>query len=144
MPNGPCQAEILLSTITFGGVDLGVSVGFSLEEIVQDIVIRGEAVTGPSCRGIIHRDAIATVHFLSPPVIPPTCVKGALVITTLDAQCPPVSHVKTLGAGDNMMVPRGYSVVLNRESPPAIYSQTFVAVGDFGTAAAFIDPITLT
>lgn len=119
----PCNAEVLLMSISFKGTQLGVAVGASLDETVQDVTIRGEGKIGPTCRIPVAADLVCTCQFLVKPFFDPLAAAaktpGNLVITT---------HHKTADVVTTLtnMVPRGFSHVINRDAPPFIWSQTFV------------------
>jgi len=122
------QAEVLLVSATWNDVRLGIVVGFSFEEALQDVVIRGEGVTGPSSRSPVARDLVCTLSFLVQPPIPPIldgCTPADLVITTQLADCT-TQLTHTL----HNMVPRGFAHSMNRDAPPAIWSQSFAHQSD--------------
>ena len=120
----PCTSQVLMVSVVHGAVAYGVAVAVSYELTVQDIVVRGEGVVGPTCRAIVAKDLVAVCSFLTQPGPQNSDVtKADLVITT------------TMGNGNakvttlNDMTTRGFAFEFNRDSPPALYRQTFVHVG---------------
>lgn len=133
----PCLADVLLASAKWGDVFLGVCVGFAFEESCQDVVIRAELSTSPNCRAPIARDVVCTVSFLVPPPVDPVvngCTPNSLVIQCQEADCV-TCRTYTLAT----MVPRGYARAFNRDTPPAIFTQTFVFEGNMDIS----DPITI-
>ena len=118
-----CSAETLLATVVHGSFSYGIAVAVSYELSVQDVVIRGEARVGPSCRSIVGKDLTCVCSFL---VAPPqdSDVVNDLVITVLLADGTSIAHTLS------NMVTRGSAYEFNRESPPAMYRQSFCHVGD--------------
>jgi hypothetical protein len=124
----PSQAEVLLVSATWNGTRLGVVVGFSYEEALQDVVIRGEGVTGPSCRSPVARDMVATLSFLVGPPIDPIafgCTAGELDIVVQLADCVTQIDRKIFNT-----LPRGFSHSGNRDAPPFIWTQSFAIESD--------------
>jgi len=128
----PCDSEILLAKVEHGTFQYGIAVAVSYELSVQDVVIRGEGFVGPSCRGLVGADLTAVVSFLVKPAQESDTGEADLKITTYQADGGTVLH--TL----KDMVTRGFSYSMQRESPPAMYTQSFVHVGNMsaGTAAS--------
>lgn len=122
MAADPCDAEILLVSVLHGATRLGVSIAFSYNWSVSDVVIRDEGVTGPTCRGIVRQDLDASVEFLVQPPIVPDTGPASLVISTQRANGNARTH--TLAN----MKSRGFSQQMNRDAPPSVYSQQFVLV----------------
>jgi len=120
----PCASEVLLVTVTHGGFAYGVAVAVSYELSVQDVVVRGEGKVGPSCRAIVGKDLTAVCSFLVKPPQDSDTGPSNLVISALLGDGGARSH--TLAN----MVTRGFAYEFNRESPPAMYRQSFVHVGD--------------
>jgi hypothetical protein len=120
----PCDAETLLVSVTHGGTALGIAIGFSYEHSVQDVVIRDEGVTGPSCRGVIQQDLSASCEFLVAPPIAADTGPSSLVITTKKANGNTRTHTLAY------MKSRGSSQQMNRDAPPAVFTQQFVLVSD--------------
>ena len=118
-----CSSEVLLVSVVHGGFSYGVAVAVSYELSVQDVVIRGEGAVGPSCRAIVGKDITCVCSFL---VGPPqdSDIVANLVITTILGDGTQINH--TLSS----MVSRGSAFEFNRESPPAMYRQSFCHVGD--------------
>ncbi len=128
----PCDAEILIASATHGSTQLGIVTGWNLEFIEQDVSIRGEGVTGPTCRGVIARDFIVVVDFLVPPPIAPNTL-ATLTLNSIQADGGTKAYAITT------MRSRGYAQAFNRDSPPAQWRQTFVHVGSMAT-----DPMSIT
>jgi len=128
----PCDSEVLLAKVEHGTFQYGIAVAVSYELSVQDVVIRGEGFIGPSCRGLIGGDLVSVVSFLVKPAQESDTGPAELKITTYQADGGTVLH--TLAN----MVTRGFAYEFNRESPPAMYRQSFVHVGNMsaGTAAS--------
>ena len=128
----PCDSEVLLAKVEHGTFQYGIAVAVSYELSVQDVVIRGEGFVGPSCRGLIAADLTAVVSFLVKPAQESDTGEAELKITTYQADGGTRLH--TLAN----MVTRGHSYSMQRESPPAMYTQSFVHVGNMsaGTAAS--------
>lgn len=119
-----CSSETLLVTVVHDGFSYGVAVAVSYELSVQDVVIRGEGAVGPSCRAIIGKDLTCVCSFLVKPPQASDKGPGDLVITSMMGDGNSRTH--TLAN----MVTRGFAYEFNRESPPAMYRQSFVHVGD--------------
>ena len=129
-------ADVLLASAKWSNTYLGICVGFSFEESVQDVVIRKELSTSPDARAPIARDLVCTVSFLVGPPVDPVvngCTPGTLVILTQEADCT-TCRTHTLTG----MVPRGYVKAFNRDTPPAVWTQTFVFQGSLDTADAVV------
>lgn len=130
MAANPCTSETLLATVVHGTYNYGVAVAVSYELSVQDVVIRGEGRVGPSCRGIVGKDLTAVVTYLTKGDGAEKYMQASdtgpanLVITAYQANGNTTTH--TLAN----MVTRGFAYEFNRESPPAMYRQSFVHVGD--------------
>ena len=124
MAADPCDAGILLVSITHGSTALGIPVAFNFEQASEDVVIRGAGKTGPSCRGVVAQDLVCVADFLVKPPISTSASAASLVIVMLDANGDTITD--TLGS----MLPRGFSEEMNRDSPPAVWRQRFVHVGD--------------
>ena len=134
MAANPNQAEVLLVSAAWAGTRLGVVVGFSFEEALQDVVIRGEGVTGPSCRSPVARDMVVTLSFLVGPPIDPIangCTPGDLAIKVQLADC-----VTQLTHTIKNVLPRGYSHSGNRDAPPFIWTQSFAIQSDMTSEAS--------
>jgi hypothetical protein len=119
-----CDASILLVSITHGSTALGIPVAFKFEEAIVDVFIRKPGKTGPGCRGVVAQDLVCVADFLVKPPIAPGTAAATLTITMKDAGGDDV--IDTLAT----MIPRGYSEEMNRDSPPAVWRQRFVHVGD--------------
>lgn len=133
----PCLSDVLLASAKWGNVFLGICVGFHFEETVQDVTIRAELSTSPNCRAPIARDLVCTLSFLVPPPVDPVvngCTANNLVIQCQEADCA-TCRTYTLAT----MLPRGYARAFNRDTPPAIFTQTFVFKGSMDT----VDPVTI-
>ena len=118
-----CDSEVLLATVTHGAHSYGVATAVSYELSVQDVPIRGEGKVGPSCRPIVGKDLTVVCSFLvKPPQV--SDVKADLVITTYQGD----GGIRTHTIKD--MATRGFAYEFNRESPPAMYRQSFAHVGD--------------
>lgn len=124
MASDPCNSETLLFSITHGGVAYGLPIAVSYELSVQDVVIRGEGMIGPSCRSIIGADLTCVCSFLVKPPQASDTGPASLVITTFLGDGGTRTH--TLAS----MVTRGFAYEFNRESPPAMYRQAFAHVGN--------------
>ncbi len=124
MAADPCDAGILLVSITHGSTALGIPVAFNFEEAIEDVVIRDAGKTGPSCRGVVAQDLVCVADFLVKPPISTGASAASLVIVMKDTDGDTITD--TLGS----MLPRGYSEEMNRDSPPAVWRQRFVHVGD--------------
>jgi len=136
----PCLSEVLLVTVVHGAFTYGVAVAVSYELSVQDIVIRGEGKVGPSCRAVIGKDLTCVVSFLVKPPQDSDVTVANLVITTFMGTGATRTH--TLSS----MTTRGFAYEFNRESPPAMYRQSFVHVGDMevnGTGTADTTNVTI-
>ena len=135
MANEPCKAETLLVGVSHGGTAYGVPVAVSYELSVQDVVIRGEGMIGPSCRSIIGADLTAVCSFL---VKPPKAsdLTGSLVITAYLADGTNRTHTLL------NMVTRGFAYEMNRESPPALYRQSFAHVGNMQSISDGVGDLT--
>lgn len=120
----PCASEVLLVTVTHGAFSYGVAVAVSYELSVQDVVVRGEGKVGPSCRAIVGKDLTAVCSFLVKPPQDSDTGPANLVINALMGDGNARAHVLA------NMVTRGFAYEFNRESPPAMYRQSFVHVGD--------------
>ena len=120
----PCDSDVLLVSVFHGSFQYGVAVAVSFELSVQDVVIRGEGVVGPSCRAIVGKDLTCVCSFLVQPPQNSNAGPANLVITA------------TTGSGDTVthtlqnMVTRGFAYEFNRESSPAMWRQSFVHVGN--------------
>ena len=137
MAASPNQSEVLLVSGSWNGTRLGIVVGFSYEQALQDVVIRGEGMTGPSCRSPVARDMVATISFLVGPPIDPIangCTPGELDIVVQLADCTTQITHKILN-----VLPRGYSHSGNRDAPPFIWTQSFAIQSDM-TAQATVNP----
>ena len=133
----PCLSDVLLASAKWGETFLGICVGFAFEESVQDVVIRKELSTSPDCRAPIARDVVCTLSFLVPPPIDPVdngCTPETITIQCQEADCTTCRTYTLL-----TMVPRGYSRAFNRDTPPAIFTQTFVFEGNMDET----DPISI-
>lgn len=119
----PCGSEVLLMTVVHTPFSYGVAVAVSYELSVQDVVVRGEGTVGPACRAIVGKDLTAVVSFLVKPPQESNTGPANLVITTYMGTGATRTH--TLAS----MVTRGFAYEFNRESPPAMYRQSFVHVG---------------
>jgi len=120
----PCTSQVLMVSVIHGAVSYGVAVAVSYELTVQDIVVRGEGVVGPTCRAIVAKDLVAVCSFLTQPGPQNSDVTEAdLVITTTMGN----GNAKVTTLKD--MTTRGFAFEFNRDSPPALYRQTFVHVG---------------
>lgn len=115
--------EALMVSVIHGTFQYGIAVAVSYELTVQDIVVRGEGVVGPTCRAIVAKDLVAVCSFLVKPPQDSDVTVADLVITT------------TTGNGDSRvttlknMTTRGFAYEANRDAPPFLYRQTFVHVG---------------
>jgi len=127
-----CDSEMLLAMVKHGDFQYGIAVAVSYELSVQDVVVRGEGFVGPSCRSIVGADLTAVVSFLVKPAQESDTGEADLKITTYQGDGGTRLH--TLAN----MVTRGHSYSMQRESPPAMYTQSFVHVGNMsaGTAAS--------
>lgn len=120
----PCHSQVLLATVVHGAVSYGVAVAVSFELSVQDVVIRGEGTVGPACRSIVGKDLTCVCSFLTQPGPQDSDVTPAnLVITTYLGDGGTKTHTLL------NMTTRGFAYEFNRESPPAMYRQSFVHVG---------------
>ena len=120
----PCTSAVLMVSVLHGAVSYGVAVAVSYELTVQDIVVRGEGVVGPTCRAIVAKDLVAVCSFLTQPGPQNSDVdKADLVITTTMGN----GNAKVTTLKD--MTTRGFAYEFNRDAPPALYRQTFVHVG---------------
>jgi len=119
----PCHSEVLLATVVHGGFSYGVAVAVSYELSVQDVVVRGEGTVGPACRAIVGKDLTSVCSFLVKPPQESDTGPASLVITTYLGD----GGVRTHTLAN--MVTRGFAYEFNRESPPALYRQSFVHVG---------------
>jgi len=126
----PCDSEVLLAKVEHGTFQYGIAVAVSYELSVQDVVIRGEGFIGPSCRGLIGGDLVSVVSFLVKPAQESDTGPAELKITTYQADGGTVLH--TLAN----MVTRGFSYSMQRESPPAMYTQSFAHVGNMSAGTA--------
>jgi len=120
----PCTSQVLMVSVIHGAVSYGVAVAVSYELTVQDIVVRGEGVVGPTCRAIVAKDLVAVCSFLTQPGPQNSDVDVAdLVITTTMGN----GNAKVTTLKD--MTTRGFAFEFNRDAPPALGRQTFVHVG---------------
>jgi len=132
-----CDSEVLLATIKHGVFSYGVATAVSYELSVQDVVVRGEGKVGPSCRAIVGKDLTAVCTFL---VQPPQ--ESGVAVADLVITC-------TLGNGNTRthtlanMTTRGFAYEMNRESPPAMYRQSFVHVGDMDSGSDLATNVTI-
>lgn len=136
----PCQSETLLATVVHGAFSYGVAVAVSYELSVQDVVIRGEGTVGPACRAIVGKDLTAVCSFLVKPAQESDTGPANLVITTYMGDGSTRTHTLL------NMVTRGHAFEFNRESPPALYRQSFVHVGAMsvnGTGTADMTNVTV-
>jgi len=117
-----CDSEVLMVSVVHGAHAYNVAVAVSYELSVQDVVVRGEGVVGPSCRAIVGKDLTAVVSHLVKPSYDSDYV-GDLVVTAYLGSGATRTH--TL----KNMVSRGFAYEFNRESPPAMYRQSFAHVG---------------
>lgn len=127
MAGDPCDADILLVSVTWGGNAFNIATGAAFEVALQDVAIRGEGKIGPSCRGLVAGDMTAVVDFLVKPPFDPITNKtttGDIVIT-----CTQADGGTTVHTCDDM-IPRGYAFAIDRDSPPARWRQNFVYQGD--------------
>lgn len=127
MAGDPCDADVLLVSVAWGGDAYNIATGAAYECAIQDVAIRGEGVIGPSCRGAVAGDLTAVVDFLVKPAFDPIANKnttGDLVIT-----CTQADGGTTVHTCDDM-IPRGYAFAIDRDSPPARWRQNFVYQGD--------------
>lgn len=124
MAASPCDAEVLFVSVVHGAFRYGIPISISYELTVQDVVIRGEGVVGPSCRGIVAKDLVAVCTFLVKPPQDSDVTLADLVITTTMAD----GGTRTHTLAD--MTTRGYAYEFSRDNPPAIYRQTFVHTSD--------------
>ena len=130
MASEACGAEINTAWATWNGQYFGLVVGFSYTITLNDVPIRNEGHTGPGCRATNITDTTSTVTFLVAPPFDPIANKDTnadLVLAAIDGSGN--VNQKTL----HSMSPRGTTYALDRESPPAVYVQNFVHVGDMDT-----------
>ena len=136
----PCKAEVLMVSVVHGAFAYGVAVAVSFELTVQDIVVRGEGVVGPTCRAIVAKDLVSVCSFLvKPPQASDTGPSDLVITTTMGDGGARVSTLKN-------MVTRGFAYEFNRDSPPALFRQTFVHVGSMavnGVGTADMTNVTL-
>jgi hypothetical protein len=125
-----CDSEVLLAKVEHGTFQYGVAVAVSYELSIQDVVVRGEGFVGPSCRAIVGADLVAVVNFLVKPAQESDTGPADLKITTYQGDGGTRLH--TL----KNMVTRGFSYSMQRESPPAMYTQSFVHVGNMSAGTA--------
>lgn len=119
----PCLSEVLMVSVVHGVFQYGVAVAVSYELTVQDIVVRGEGVVGPTCRAIVAKDLVAVCSFLvKPPQASDTGPADLVITTTMGNGNARVTTLKD-------MVTRGFAYEFNRDAPPALFRQTFVHVG---------------
>lgn len=119
----PCDAGIVLVSVTHGATALPIPTGFAWTEIIQDVVIRDAGSIYPDCRGIFYRDCTCVVDFLVAPAIAPDTGPADLTIVINDAEGDTITVVL------KNMVARARSEQMNRDSPPALHRQEFVRVG---------------
>ena len=120
----PCTSQVLMVSVVHGACAYGVAVAVSFELTVQDIVVRGEGVVGPTCRAPVAKDLVSVCSFLTKPGPQASDVGPSdLVITTTMGD----GNAKVTTLKD--MVTRGFAYEFNRDAPPALYRQTFVHVG---------------
>jgi len=124
MAANPCNAETLMVSVTHGAFSYGVPIAISYELSVQDVVIRGEGVVGPSCPAIVAKDLVAVCTFLVKPPQNSDVTPANLVITNTMADGNVRTH--TLAS----MTTRGFSYEFARDNAPALYRQTFRHVGN--------------
>lgn len=118
----PCDAGVLLISVTHGATPLGVATRFNFEHSIERLVLRGEGKVGPSCRPIIARDVVALVDFLvKGPIVPD--ISASLVIVTKDSDANTITDTLTTMLSD------GYAKEMDRDAPPARYRQRFVHKG---------------
>ena len=133
MAADPCNRDILMVSVTWGGEAYGIAVGASFEMSIVDEPGRGEGVIGPTCPGMVAGDLISVVDFLvKNPVDPISNQYTAkdLVITCKRADQVSVSHTC------KSMIPRGYRYAFDRDNPPARWSQTLRHKGSMATEAS--------
>lgn len=136
----PCEAETLLATVVHGAFSYGVATAVSYELSCQDVVVRGEGKVGPSCRAIVGKDLTAVCTFLVKPPQASDVTAANLVITCYLASGATRTHTLS------NMTTRGFAYEMNRESPPAMYRQSFVHVGDMevnGTGTGDLTNVTI-
>jgi len=132
-----CAGEILFVAVSWGGSPYTMATGATFALTVQDLAIRGEGVIGPSCRGVIGADLVATVEFLVKPPFDPIGNMNQfrdLVISTKDFMGNAVTH--TL----HNMAPRSFNWGMHRDQPPATWNQQFAYKGDMATESEAIIP----
>jgi hypothetical protein len=120
--------DVLISSVSGLSGGSRITVGFDFHFIQDDVIVRGEGVTGPSERGVYKTDAELTIDFLLPPVSTPDAAPATLTI--VDKMTNGSNRTHTFAS----MKPRGYDLSFNRDNPPATYKQKYVYVGDDASA----------
>jgi len=132
-----CDGEILMVSVSWNGTPYTLATGATFALTVQDLAIRGEGVIGPTCRGVIGADLVATVEFLVKPPFDPLANQNTyanLVIVTKSFVGAVVTH--TL----HNMAPRSFNWGMHRDQPPGTYNQQFAYKGDMASLAEAIIP----
>lgn len=78
----PCDADLLLYQVQFGGTDVGLVTAFNFGRTAELVKISGEAKLGPSCVADKKRDYFVIVDSVIPLNISPLAAAASLVIKT--------------------------------------------------------------
>lgn len=116
------SANVLMVSATWGG-QINLAVGFDWRFSKEDVTLRNDGSVNPDIRGTIRKDLTASVQFLDPVLLAESDTPASLVIVCQDN----AGQAKTYTLSN--MVPRGASMSMNRESPPAVHVQEFVCLG---------------
>jgi hypothetical protein len=119
-PNA-CDASVLVVSAVWGTSALGICTGIAFECTVQDVVVRGEGVTGPTCPAAVVTDLVAVVDFLVGPPIDPIENKDTAASLVFTSTAVNGSKTDTLAS----MIPKGFSSSMDRDNPPKKWRQTF-------------------
>lgn len=126
MAGSACDAIVLILSVTHGGADIPMAVGWLWRYSTQRVIIRAQGVTGPSCRPIVGRDVVATIRHLNGPSIAPD-TSGSLVMTGIDGDGD--SHAITI----TTMLADGFGQSVDVNAPPGSYDQDFVHKGNMSS-----------
>ena len=122
MAGTPSNAQILVTTCTHGGTAIGIVTEFTWTWVKDVIPIRDEGSTNDDALGVVGTRLEAEVTSLYSPIAD-TMTPGSLVLKTITV----AGATKTCTLTN--MVPINCTKVINRDSPPAMFKQTFRTLG---------------
>lgn len=136
MATDPNLAEVILNSVLHGGVQLGVSTGFSYDYAADEVVIRGEGAKGPTAAPIVRSDLVAAVDFLynshaTIPAIEPGTVASLIIERVKGTGKKLTTTLLTMQA-------MGFGEAFDRDNPPGRHRQNFRHVGSMANSAAAI------